>query len=225
MKSINATRWLRRVVGYGLAAVAAQFLLLVATVPLLRSVPPISEGTEASGGSCIVVHDDYGLILSWHQGMIRTIVASSFIHRDSRRWSVPVPLSDVAQSECRLSVGRWSRAHELFGDDRDIEALADSWPSIRVEDARGWPFRIVRCEYQLFYESDHHNVTTKRHIVGGVELPWLGDGSESWQHIPATLPLQPVWAGLMLNTVIWSLLIMCFHMLYRGMKRSSAIEE
>ncbi|MFN7020959.1 MAG: hypothetical protein ACK4WH_06480 [Phycisphaerales bacterium] len=66
-------------------------------------------------------------------------------------------------------------------------------------DVRGWPMGALWCGYTI---EVNEKIRVYAAVRGGIEVPGLRRKKGAWSgDYPAALPLRPVWAGLVVNSV------------------------
>jgi len=90
----------------------------------------------------------------------------------------------------------------------------------RVFLAVGFPFRTAWCD------AHTHTVNKDRSRVnhdtrGGVRLPFGNLHTSVVGPMPATLPLRPIWTGVLLNTLVYAAVLVIFMWAGRGVRAHS----
>ena len=86
-------------------------------------------------------------------------------------------------------------ADQLFAQNRDI------FDDVIIEDARGWPWLALRCTYG---PPVVQGIQARRDMTGGFPMPAILLGKKFKSGEAKALPIEPVWPGLIGDTLIFS---------------------
>lgn len=128
---------------------------------------------------------------------------------DADRWIPDSTLQECWAASARAAFAaaapRWPAPFQTASVERATRELP-LWAGV-VQDARGWPFRALRCEWHFdaagASASEGRSIPRSTGVTGGIELAAV-PVTMSPYFIVRALPLAPIWPGLIGDTAVFT---------------------